>query len=48
MGLFDKLKKHEPKITSENKNIEYTSNISLGQLGLMEQLDRNIVVRLLQ
>ncbi|MFL0252898.1 hypothetical protein ACJDT4_21045 [Clostridium neuense] len=44
MGLFDKLKKHGQKITSENKNIKYTSNINLGQLGFMEQLDRDIVV----
>lgn len=42
MGLFDKLKKHGSKIISEN--IQYSSNISLGQLGFMEQLDRDIVV----
>jgi len=44
MGLFDKLKKHGSKITSENKNIKYASNISLEQLGFMEQLDRDVVV----
>ncbi|WP_234121348.1 hypothetical protein [Clostridium hydrogenum] len=44
MGLFNKLKKHDSKITSENKNIKYVSNITLGQLGFMEQLDRDVVV----
>lgn len=40
MGLFDKLKKRGLK----KKNIKYASNISLGQLGFMEQLDRSVVV----
>lgn len=44
MGLFDKLKKHGSKVTSENKNTKYISNINLGQLGFMEQLDRDVVV----
>lgn len=44
MGVFDKFKKHGTKVTSENKNTKYISNIGLGQLGFMEQLDRDIVV----
>lgn len=40
MGLFDRLKKRG----LEKKNIKYASNISLGQLGFMEQLDRSVVV----
>lgn len=44
MGLFDKLKKHGPEITSEKKSMEYTSNVRLEQLGLIEQLDRNVAV----
>lgn len=44
MGLFDKLKKHGPEINSEKKNVEYASNVRLEQLGLIEQLDRNVAV----
>lgn len=44
MGLFGKLKKHGSEMTTENNNVKYTSNIGLGQLVLMEQLDRDVVV----